>query len=166
LLFFPIYSLKAEPSNTRRIRRTSQGNLRGVYRFLFTNFSFLLIYKPNPRRVPRVAGVVDTSTYPSFPYTAERQRHASQTAKLDLAPRQSQSPLPIYYSVHCLPCSMWVFTRLFWVFTRLFSRNITRACGVNSHAPFTHPQTKPRALNTAYTPPKPSNKSKKLELSG
>jgi hypothetical protein len=30
----------------------------------------------------------------------------------------------------------------------LVSKYITRACGVNFHAPFTHPPTIPRALNT------------------
>jgi hypothetical protein len=40
------------------------------------------------------------------------------------------------------------------VLARLLSNNITRASGVNFPALFTHPQTKPRALNTAPTPPK------------
>jgi hypothetical protein len=44
------------------------------------------------------------------------------------------------------------------VFARLLSNNITRASGVNFHALFTHPQTKPRALNTAPTPPNPLQK--------
>ena len=34
-------------------------------------------------------------------------------------------------------------------------QKITRASGVNFRALFTHPQTKPRALNTAPTPPNP-----------
>jgi hypothetical protein len=38
-------------------------------------------------------------------------------------------------------------------FYSLAFQNITRACGVDSRAPFTHPQTKPRALNTAPAPP-------------
>jgi hypothetical protein len=41
------------------------------------------------------------STYPSIPNTTDRQRYASQTAKLDLAPHQSQTLSPIH-SVHCL----------------------------------------------------------------
>jgi hypothetical protein len=54
-----------------------------------------------------------------------------------------------------------------WVSTRLFSKYITHACGVNFHAPFTHPQTKPRALNTASAPPNPLQQvKKKVLLSG
>jgi hypothetical protein len=41
------------------------------------------------------------------------------------------------------------------VFTRLLSKNITRACGLNFRALFTHSQAKPRALNTAQTLPNP-----------
>jgi hypothetical protein len=39
------------------------------------------------------------------------------------------------------------------VFARFLSKNITHANGVNFRALYTHPQTKPRALNTAPTPP-------------
>jgi hypothetical protein len=53
-----------------------------------------------------------------------------------------------------------------WFFTRLLSKFIIRAYGVNFHAPFTHPQTKPPAFNTALTPPNPLQKVKKIELSG
>jgi hypothetical protein len=45
------------------------------------------------------------------------------------------------------------------VIARLLSKNITRASGVNFRALFTHPQTKPRALNTASTPPNPLQKA-------
>jgi hypothetical protein len=38
--------------------------------------------------------------------------------------------------------------------------------GVNFHASFTHPQIRPRAFNTASTPPNAPNKSKKLGLRG
>jgi hypothetical protein len=51
--------------------------------------------------------------------------------------------------------ALFIQTCVMWVFTRLFSKNITRTCGVNSRAVFTHPQTKSRALNTAPTPPNP-----------
>jgi hypothetical protein len=44
------------------------------------------------------------------------------------------------------------------IFARLLSKNIARACGVIFRAPFTHPQTKPRALKTASTPPNPLEK--------
>jgi hypothetical protein len=64
---------------------------------MFIISSFLLIYKPNYRRGPRVRLVwlaqphskaFQTPTY-------HFQRDASQLAKLDLAPRQSQTPLLI-----------------------------------------------------------------------
>jgi hypothetical protein len=44
-----------------------------------------------------------------------------------------------------------------WVFTRMLSKYITRTSGVNFRALLTHPQTKPRVLNTAPTPPTPLN---------
>jgi hypothetical protein len=47
------------------------------------------------------------------------------------------------------------------VFARLFSKNITRANGVNFRARFTHPQTQPRALNMVPTPPNPLQKAPK-----
>jgi hypothetical protein len=40
-------------------------------------------------------------------------------------------------------------------FRSLAFQKVTRAIGVNFRALFTHPQTKPRALNTAPTPPNP-----------
>jgi hypothetical protein len=52
-------------------------------------------------------------------------------------------------------------------FTRLFSKYISRACGATFYALFTNPQTKPRALKTASTPPNPPPTSqKKLKLRG
>jgi hypothetical protein len=44
-----------------------------------------------PTCAARGAGVARTSTYPNIPYTTYRQRDASLTTKLDLAPLQSQS---------------------------------------------------------------------------
>jgi hypothetical protein len=45
-------SWAAVPSNTRRIRLTSWGDLCGVCRYMFSNSSFLLTSEPNSRRVP------------------------------------------------------------------------------------------------------------------
>jgi hypothetical protein len=50
---------------------------------------------------------------------------------------------------------MFIETCAMCVFARLLSKKITRAIGVNFRALFTHPQAKPRALNTASTPPHP-----------
>jgi hypothetical protein len=46
-------------------------------------------------------------------------------------------------------------------FCSLAFQKITRASGVNFRALFTHPQIKPRALNTTPTPPNPRPKSPK-----
>jgi hypothetical protein len=52
------------------------------------------------------------------------------------------------------------------IFARLLSKNITRASGVNFRALFTNPLKKPRALNTAPTPPNPLKKAPKIRLCG
>jgi hypothetical protein len=54
---------------------------------------------------------------------------------------------------------MFIQTCVMCVFARLLSKNITTACGVNFRALLTHPQTKPRALNTAPTLPNPIQKA-------
>jgi hypothetical protein len=56
---------------------------------------------------------------------------------------------------------MFIQTCVMCVFARLPSKNITRASGVNFRALFPHPQTKPRALNMAPTPPNPLQKAPK-----
>jgi hypothetical protein len=133
------------PSNFAHLmRRFVRGSSIHVYQFFIPND----LQAQFSTCATRGADSVGTSTYPSIPkYKHKRQRHASQTAKLDIAPQQNQSPSPIH-NVQCL------FKLRLVGFTRLPSQYITRACGVNFHAPFTHPQTKPRALNTASTPPK------------
>ena len=59
------------------------------------------------------------------------------------------SPKPI--ALACLPRAMLVQTCVTCAFARFLSENITRANGVIFRAIFAHPQTKPRALNTAST---------------
>jgi hypothetical protein len=51
-------------------------------------------------------------------------------------------------------------------FARLLSKSITRASSLNFRALFTHQQTKPRALNTAPTPPSPLQKAPKIRSCG
>jgi hypothetical protein len=92
LLYSPLYSGKAVRSNTCRIRLTSWGDSRGFCRDLLNNSLFLVIYKPNSRRVPCVGRVWLAQAQHSKHH---RQRDAFQLAKLDLAPRQSQSPRPL-----------------------------------------------------------------------
>jgi hypothetical protein len=123
---------------------------------MFTKFSFLQISEPNSRRVSRVGGCGWHKQIPQHS-KHHRQRDASLTHKLDLAPPRSQSSSHVYI-VQCLfkPASC----------AFLFSKNITRACGVNFRALFTLPQTKPRALNTAPTPPNALQKSPKTQSCG
>jgi hypothetical protein len=116
---------------------------------MFTKFSLILISETNSRYVPRVERVWLAHAHPKHS-EHHRQREASLlTAKLDLAPPLSQSPSHVNI-IQCLsePASCALLLAC-------FPKNITRACGVNSRALFTHPQTKPRALNTAPTPPNP-----------
>jgi hypothetical protein len=140
------------PSNTHRSRLTSRDDLCGACRYMLTNSSFLLTSEPHFRRVPRVW----CGWHKHIPTHSKhhRQRVASLTAKLDLTPPLSQSPSHAYI-VQCLSkpasCAFLLAS---------FPKN-TRANGGNFRALFTHPQTKPRALYTAPTPPNPIQKAPK-----
>jgi hypothetical protein len=72
-----------------------------------------------------------------------------------VGPRPSPKPI----TLACLQRALFIQTCVKCVFARWLSKNSTRACGVNFRALFTHPQTKPRALNTAPTPPNPLQKA-------
>jgi hypothetical protein len=127
---------------------------------MLTNSSFLLIYKPIFRRVPRMGRVWLThahiqafQTPPTVNVT--RPKWPSWASPITKACR----PRPSQRAVFIQTCVMWAFTRL-------FSKYITRACGANFHAPFTRPQTKPRALNTASTPPNLLQQVPKIRLCG
>jgi hypothetical protein len=61
---------------------------------------------------------------------------------------------------------MFIQTCVMCVFARLLSKIFTRASGVNFFALFTHPQTKPRALNTASTPPTLLNRAHTISKKG
>jgi hypothetical protein len=52
---------------------------------MFTKSSFLLIYKPNSRRVPRVGRVWLAQAHTQGFETPPRERDVSQTAQLNLA---------------------------------------------------------------------------------
>jgi hypothetical protein len=65
------------------------------------------------------------------------------------------SPLTKVNPPAYLQRAVFIQTCVMWVFTRLLSKNIARACGVNSLTLFIHLETKPRALNTAPTHPNP-----------
>jgi hypothetical protein len=141
-------SWAAVPSNTRRIRLTSWDDLCGVCRYMFTNSLLLLISKPNSRRTPRVGRVwlaqSHTQAFPTSPSTW-------CVPNGQVGPRPSPRPIAPTY----LQRAVFIQTCAMWVLTRLLSKNITRASGVNFLALSTHPQTKPRALSTAPTPPSP-----------
>jgi hypothetical protein len=107
----------------------------------------------------RGAGVVGTSTSLSKHSKHHRQRDASQTGKSDFALTK-----PI--SLTDLQRARFIQTCVMWASTRLSSKHIVGGCGVNFQAPFTHPQIKPRALNTAPSLQIPSNKSPKTQLCG
>jgi hypothetical protein len=141
-------SRAAVASNTSRIRLTSRGKFCGFCRHMLTNSSFLLIYKPNSRCVPRVGRVL----------LAQAHTQAFQTPPSTLCfafgqvgPRPSPKPIALAY----LHPEILISTCVMWVSIRLFFRHITRACGVNFHYPSTHPQIKPCALNAASTLPNP-----------
>jgi hypothetical protein len=131
------------PSNTRRIRLTSWGEFCVVCRhFVFTNSSFLLLYKPNSQRVSRVQRV----------WLAQVHTQAFQTPSAtwwvpngQAGPCPSPNPMALahLYRAYVQPCSIWFFYSLIF-------QIYPRACSVlNFHAPYTHPQTEPRAFNTA-----------------
>jgi hypothetical protein len=109
---------------------------------------FLLFEKGNDvrRRVPRVGRVSVAQAYaPSIPNTSST-RCGSRIPKslLDLA--YANRPHPIE---ECMISK----TGIMLGSTRLLSKYNARAGGMNSHAPFTNPQTMPHAFNTASTPP-------------
>jgi hypothetical protein len=74
-----------------------------------------------------------------------------------VGPHPSLKPIAPAY----LQLAMFIQTSVMWAFTRLPSSDFTRACGVNSLAPFTHPQTKSHTLITAPTPPNPLQQARK-----
>jgi hypothetical protein len=120
---------------------------------MFTNSLFLLNYKPNSRRVPRLGRVWLAQAHTTL-FNVMHPKRLSWTSPLPKANRPR------------LVAACNVETSVMWVFTRLLFKYITRACGVNFRALFTHPQTKPRQLNTAPTPPNPLQQVPKIRLCG
>jgi hypothetical protein len=141
------------PSITRRIRLTSWSDLCGVYRYIFTNFSFPLICKRDSQRVPRVGRMWLAQAHAQALHRAPSTR-CVPNGQVGL--RLSPKPIALAY----LQRAQFIQTCVMWVFTCLLSRYITRAFGVN------FPQTKPRALNTARTPPNQLQKSSNIRLCG
>jgi hypothetical protein len=119
---------------------------------MFTKSSFLLIFEPNSRRVPRVGRV----------WLAQAHTQAFQTTLSTCCAPNGQvgprpSPKPI--ALACLQRAVFTQTCAMCFSARLLSKNIYRASDVNFRALFTHPQTKPRALSTAPAPPNPLQKA-------
>jgi hypothetical protein len=140
-------SVNQHPSNSARLMRRF---VRGLSIYVH-QFSFLLIFDPNSRRVPRVGRVwlaqAHTQTFQTPPST-------SCVPNGQVGPRPTPKPI----ALACLRRAMFIQTCAMCVFARLLSKNITRACGVSFRVLFTHPQTKPRTLNTVPTPPNPLQK--------
>jgi hypothetical protein len=101
--------------------------------------------------------VVGTSTYPRIPYTTVNVRRPKRPSWTSHLTKDSRTDI-------FTTCSVYLNMRN--VGLNSLSKNITRAYGANSSALFTHPQTKPRALNTAPTTLISSIKSPKLRLRG
>jgi hypothetical protein len=130
-----------------------------VCRYIFTNSLFLMISEPNSRRAPCVGRV----------WLAQAHTQAFQTPPSTLCVPHGQvgpRPSPKSIALACLQRAVFIQTCVMCVFARLVSKNITRACGMNFRALFTHPQTKPRALNTAPHLQIPSKKSPTIRLCG
>jgi hypothetical protein len=121
------------------MRRFVRGSWTCVYQF----FILADLQAEFPPCTTRGAGVVGTSTYPSIPNTTVnvmRPKRPNRTSPLSKANR------PRLFTT----CS--VYTNLRYVGFHLLSETITRACGVNFRALFTHMQTKLRIEHGTIEP--------------
>jgi hypothetical protein len=154
--YFPGYSVKYEP----HCHATSVefGSLHGaIYAGLSTCFNQFFISSDVQAQFPtctaRGAGVVGIYKLNPKHSKHHRQRDASQTTRWTSPLAKGNRPRPLVAHIANQPCVMWSSTRL-------FSKCLSRACGVNFYAQFTHPQTKPRALTMTSTPRNPLQKVK------
>jgi hypothetical protein len=125
----------------------SNSEFSGACQYKLINSSILLIYRP--RRV-----ILDvchawggygwhkyTPKAPSIPDTTVNKMRPKRPSWNSLLTKANRPRLFIACRVYP--------TCVMWFLTRLIPKYITRACSMNFSALFTHPQTKPRTLNTA-----------------